>query len=120
TAAAGLQDRLGPEHPSTLVAAVNLASALWVLNDVTGARELDTRTLATCERVFGPEHPTTLACMVNLVQDLLADHETEQAQRLHDEAVGKIERTLGAQHPAAVVFSAGIQRANCDIDPLPL
>ncbi|MFC0430322.1 FxSxx-COOH system tetratricopeptide repeat protein [Kutzneria buriramensis] len=120
TAAAGLRDRLGPEHPSTLVADINLASTLWVLNDVTGARQLDTRTLAACHRQLGPEHPTTLACMVNLAQDLLADHETEQAWQMHDEAVRKIEQKLGAKHAASVEFAAGTQRANCDIDPLPL
>src|SRR4051812_46779101 len=63
---------LGPDHPDTLAAAINLTLALRPVSDAESARVLGQDTLQRCRRVLGPDHPTTLdaadALTVALVQ----------------------------------------------------
>jgi tetratricopeptide (TPR) repeat protein len=117
---AGFAERIGAEHPSTLAATINLGNDLFALGDFAEALALDTTTHEVCARVFGPDHPTTLACVANLAQDLIATGSVAEGQRLHAQAVASLTERLGEQHPAVVEFSTTNQRANCDIDPLPL
>jgi hypothetical protein len=106
--------------PAPVIAVrINLASDLFALGDVEGARRLDRESFAQCGELFGTEHPTTLACGVNLAMDLRHLGRSYEGDRLFEETVEKFRTKLGERHPATVAAAAGA-RANCDIDPLPL
>ncbi|MEU9733140.1 FxSxx-COOH system tetratricopeptide repeat protein [Streptomyces sp. NPDC048002] len=111
---------LGERHPTTLVCATNLASDLYALGDFAAARERDERTLGISREVLGEDHPSTLACAANLPLDLRALGADEEAERLHSRTAERLNRALGADHPAVRQAVSWDDRANCDVDPLPL
>ena len=51
---------LGPDHPTTLLAAAALTVALLWSGEAEPARALGEDTLQRCRRVLGPDHPITL------------------------------------------------------------
>ncbi|GGV44668.1 cytochrome c [Streptomyces longisporoflavus] len=127
-ALASLTERLGEAHPIVLATAINLASDLAALGDHHAARELGRRTLEHCRVTFGDDHPTTLACAGNLAMDLIELGEEAEGAALRADTLARMERVLdaprllvepGTPHPATLQAKAG-QRANCDIDPVPL
>ncbi|MGY1732522.1 FxSxx-COOH system tetratricopeptide repeat protein [Geodermatophilus sp. SYSU D01045] len=65
-AAAGLAGALGPEHPDTLAAQVDLARTLFALWDLDGARRVLEQVAGIRSRVLGPAHPATLTAQANL------------------------------------------------------
>ncbi|MGW5638770.1 FxSxx-COOH system tetratricopeptide repeat protein [Streptomyces sp. NPDC003832] len=111
---------VGERHPTTLVCATNLASDLYALGEFAAARERDERTLRISQEVLGEDHPSTLACAANLPLDLKALGEDEEAERLHSRTAQRLNRVLGADHPAVRQAVSWDDRANCDVDPLPL
>ena len=116
---AGLRDSLGPDHLLTLTCSTNLASDLAAAGDHAAALELDADTLQRSERMLGPEHPSTLACSLNYAFDLTAVGRTAEGRQRFDSVVDAYQRVLGREHPAIVAALAG-ERANCDVDPMPL
>ena len=80
---------------------------------------VDGETLERSERVLGPEHPSTLACSLNYAFDLIAVGRSTEGRQRFDSVVNVYRRVLGREHPAIVAALAG-QRANCDVDPMPL
>ena len=116
--------RFGPpkstlEHVLTLTCAINLASDLAAMGDHEAAYQLDADILARSERLRGVDHPSTLACSLNLARDLIALGRHAEGQRRLDAVVDAYRRGLGPDHPAIVAALAG-ERANCDVDPMPL
>jgi hypothetical protein len=118
-ALAGLRDRLGDDHSATLLCATNLASDAFARGEFEEAEERDREVLARSTARLGGEHPSTLACSANLALDLRAAGRTEEAQKRHTDTVVRLERVLGVTHPATRQASEW-QRADCDIDPMPL
>ncbi|WP_431989277.1 FxSxx-COOH system tetratricopeptide repeat protein [Streptomyces albogriseolus] len=122
-----LSESLGPEHPFTLVAAVNLASDLADLGELDEAVRTGRDTLTRCEQHFGSDHPTTLACAANLSLDLAAVGQEDEAALVRSDTLERMGRVLGphddddtaSPHPAVAALRNG-ERANCDIDPMPL
>ena len=117
---ATFRDRLGEDHPSTITMAINLASDLFALGEVTAAHELDVATTERAERLWGADHLTTLAVKANLAQDLRALGREDESNALRTEVVSKTSARLGTAHPAVREFANPDLRANCDIDPMPL
>ncbi|GAA3105449.1 FxSxx-COOH system tetratricopeptide repeat protein [Streptomyces rectiviolaceus] len=127
-ALSSLTERLGPAHPIALACAINLASDQAALGDHGSARVLGQETLERCRATLGEDHPTTLACAINLAADLTALGEEADGAAVRADTLARMERVLdeprlrsehAAPHPATVQAKAG-QRANCDIDPVPL
>ncbi|GAA1903208.1 FxSxx-COOH system tetratricopeptide repeat protein [Streptomyces durmitorensis] len=127
-ALSSLTERLGEAHPIALATAINLASDLAALGDHHAARVLGERTLELCLRTHGEDHPTTLACAGNLAMDMIELGEETEGAALRADTLARMERVLdaprlltepGTPHPATLQAKAG-QRANCDIDPVPL
>jgi hypothetical protein len=54
------QQAFGPEHPSTLIARLNLARWIGADGHPADARDQLADLLPILERVLGPEHPNTL------------------------------------------------------------
>lgn len=115
----GLRAGLGQDHVLTLTCATNLASDLAARGEHAGAYELDAETLERSERLLGPDHPSTAASSLNLAHDLIALGRRAEGQQRFEAAVDAFRRVLGADHPAIVAALAG-ERANCDVDPMPL
>ncbi|MFF0107447.1 FxSxx-COOH system tetratricopeptide repeat protein [Streptomyces hirsutus] len=120
--------RLGENHPIALSCAINLASDLSALGRPEEARELGDRTLALCRTRLGEDHPTTLVCAANLSLDLAAVGREAEAEELRTTTLERMVRVLdeprraasdGKPHPATLQVRAR-ERANCDIDPMPL
>jgi tetratricopeptide (TPR) repeat protein len=106
----GLHERLGPRHVLTLTCATNLASDLAARGDLEAAKRLDEETFRKSREVLGADHPSTLAVALNLAFDRRADPEP---------VIAAYRRVLGRDHPVIAAAQAG-QRANCDVDPMPL
>ncbi|WP_052721099.1 FxSxx-COOH system tetratricopeptide repeat protein [Actinoplanes rectilineatus] len=114
-----LRDRLGSRHVLTLSCATNLASDLFEAGEVEEARAMDTEQLEGYRAVMGENHPSTLAAALNLAIDLRALGRSDEAYALHDDTLARYQQVLGLEHPAT--RDAGQwQRANCDMDPMPL
>ncbi|MGW0580368.1 FxSxx-COOH system tetratricopeptide repeat protein [Streptomyces sp. NPDC002920] len=123
-----LEGRLGANHPIALACAINLASDLSALGRTAEARELGERTLELCRERLGEDHPTTLVCASNLSLDLVAMGEETAGEELRADTLARLRRVLDgprlrspepAPHPATIQAEAR-ERANCDIDPMPL
>ena len=115
-----LSRRLGPDHPSAIAAEVNLGSDLYATGDLQGALERDQDTWNRLDRVFGHEHPTTLACETNLAIDLRALGREDEGIQRRNHAAEALDRLLGSMHPAVLEAESWEDRANCDLDPMPL
>jgi hypothetical protein len=115
----GLRERLGSDHVLTLTCATNLASDLAARGEHNGAYELDKDTVERSRIQLGPEHPSTLAGVLNLSFDALALGRDAEATTLRRSVLDGYRRVLGEEHPAIVAALAG-ERANCDVDPMPL
>ncbi|KUL22000.1 FxSxx-COOH system tetratricopeptide repeat protein [Actinoplanes awajinensis] len=115
----GLHSRLGAQHVLTLTCATNLGSDLALAGDHQQAYDLDAQTLEGSRTVLGFEHPSTLACALNLAFDLRDLGHHDDYERLFGEVVDAYHRVLGRDHPAIEAANAG-ERANCDVDPMPL
>jgi hypothetical protein len=62
-----VQERLlGPEHPSTLNTANNLAQSLATQGKYADAERIKSEVYGVCKRVLGLEHPDTLSAAGNL------------------------------------------------------
>ena len=77
----------GPDHPDTLTARGNLASAYHSARRLADALPIYERTIADCERVLGQAHPDTLTLRSNL------GHAYHTAGRLTD-AIALFRQTL--------------------------
>ena len=64
------RDRLGADHPHTLMAGHYLAWALWELGRYAESRDLNRDTLERHRNVLGEDHPDTLNSAHNLAMDL--------------------------------------------------
>lgn len=84
-----------------------------------GPYRVDADTLERSERMLGPEHPSTLACSLNYAFDLSAVGRSAEGRQRFEAVIDAYRRVLGREHPAIVAALAG-QRANCDVDPMPL
>lgn len=123
-----LTARLGEGHPIVLACAINVASDLTALGRVAEARQLGEKTLGLCRTRLGEDHPTTLVAAANLSLDLIAVGEEAAGEEMRADALARMERVLDgprlryaepSAHPATLQARAR-ERANCDIDPMPL
>ncbi|HTG32153.1 MAG TPA: tetratricopeptide repeat protein [Thermoanaerobaculia bacterium] len=119
-AAVVLDDEIyGEEHPNTLTARHNLASALREVDDLEGARKLEETILEIRTRVLGAEHPHTLQSKDNLALTLRALGDLEGAWRLQEQTLESRERVLGGEHPDTLASMTNVAAAlhafgNCD------
>jgi tetratricopeptide (TPR) repeat protein len=110
---------LGPDHPCSIVSAINLASDLAALGETKNALQMETEALERASRILGADHPTSLASLANLVLDLRTLGRTQEAETKYADVVTRYRKVLGESHPGTMRAASG-QRADCDIDPLPL
>ena len=90
---------LGPDHPSALASANNLAQTLLARGDLAGAEQLFARVLQARTRVLGPDHVDTLSALNNLAQAVTQRGDIARAQGLQQRALDAGRRVLGPDHP---------------------
>lgn len=91
---------LGPDHPDTAVALLNLAAMYDnAANGDPRAEALLLRALALRRSVFGDEDPATMAAQARLGMVLAGRGERERAIPLLEEALAARERRQGSLHP---------------------
>ncbi|MFN7918180.1 MAG: serine/threonine-protein kinase [Vicinamibacterales bacterium] len=93
----GRRATLGPDHPDTLRAQYDLASAYNYTN-IDEAIRLNEATLAAQRRVLGNEHADTLGSMGNLASMYFSKKMFEPALKLSEEVYELRKRTLGPDH----------------------
>ncbi|MBB3099168.1 tetratricopeptide (TPR) repeat protein [Actinoplanes campanulatus] len=103
-----LRGRLGAEHPFTVAAVTNLASAMS-LEDPASARGISEEAYRSAREVYGESHPDTLLAGANFAAD-------GGASPSLDAVLGGLRRGLGAGHPAVLDVARGV-RAIAHIEP---
>jgi len=100
------EDRLGQEHPHSLICRLNISTALYLEGDYQAAQAEARHAVAGLGARLGPTHPYTLAAGVALGSalarqgSLTAEKELlAEARELEAEVARERERHLGAQHP---------------------
>jgi serine/threonine protein kinase/Flp pilus assembly protein TadD len=99
----GAQRLLGPEHPTTLIAASNLGGTLREENRLAEAESIQLQTLETRRRVLGANHPDTLAAQHNLANTLGDLGRTEEAEKLLVQTLEAQRHVLGEENPETLL-----------------
>jgi tetratricopeptide (TPR) repeat protein len=96
------ENELGPEHPRTAVALVNLANVDAQMGKHAQARAGYRRAIAIQERVYGPTHPIVANTIGNLAiaSSLAGDH--DEAAKLAADALALNEAARGPDHAEVV------------------
>jgi tetratricopeptide (TPR) repeat protein len=93
------RERLGAEHPDTLVIVSILASVLRGQGKYEEAEKMSRRALEGYEKVLGADHPHTLTSVDNLANVLRGQGKYEEAEKMSRRALEGSEKVLGADHP---------------------
>ena len=96
------QDReriLGPEHPDTLTAQINLASTLSHLGNWRKAMELREHVLTYRKKLLGEEHPDTIRSMGILAISYAKNGREQEALELRRQAYEVASRVYGEANP---------------------
>jgi MinD-like ATPase involved in chromosome partitioning or flagellar assembly/tetratricopeptide (TPR) repeat protein len=110
-----LVDRLGPDHPYTIMAVSSLAADLRVQGRYAEARDLDQDALDRSTRVLGEDHHRTTNAMNNLALSLGLVGEFQAAAELDEQTYQIRRRTHGDRHPLTLQYLAALGRDQRDI-----
>ncbi|KAJ7863921.1 hypothetical protein B0H13DRAFT_1899392 [Mycena leptocephala] len=91
--------RLGREHPDTLIAMGNLAASYRALGQSKEAAELQAVVFEKSKLLLGEEHPDTLIAMGNLAASYRALGRSKEAAELQAVVFEKSKLLLGEEHP---------------------
>ena len=97
---------LGPEHPDTLSAAMNLASSLLAVDRVNEAKALAEPHQLLRERVLGAQHPDTLTSLEILAGIAHERGEIDVARGHLEAALSGWESSFGRERPQTLVSAA--------------
>ncbi len=119
------RDRLGADHPQTLMAAHYLAWALWELGRYAESRDLNQDTVERRRCILGEDHLDTLNSAHNLAMDLRMLGDARAASDLDQDTMDRYRRSRGRDHLstlrsasnlAADLRALGEARAARDLD----
>ena len=102
---------LGPEHPSTLNTANNLAQSLATQGKYADAERIQSEVHGVCKRVLGPEHPDTLSAADNLALSLFLQRKYVEAVELFQVVLAGRQRVLEADHPSTLRTMRALENA---------
>jgi tetratricopeptide (TPR) repeat protein len=92
------ESALGPDHPDTVTALVNVAYGYWRLGRHRDALPLEQRALQIAEATLGPDHPTTATRLNNLAATYRDLGQPDKALPLQQRDLQITEATLGPDH----------------------
>jgi hypothetical protein len=96
-------ERLGPDHPDTLITRTNLANWRGFAGDPAGAAAASEELLADYLRVLGPDHPNTLSARDYLAYWRGHAGNPASAAAAYQELLTDQERVLGPDHPNTLI-----------------
>lgn len=96
-------DRLGPDHPDTLIARHNLAHWRAESGDVTRTVTEYTQLLTDCLRILGPDHPDTLSARHSLAYWQADAGDVARAITELEQLLTDYVRVLGLDHPDTMI-----------------
>ena len=99
----GREQQLGARHPSTLIAANNLAMLLRAQGKLSEAEPLCRRALEGIEQQLGALHAHTLLVVNSLALLLEAQGRLSEAEPLYRRALEGQEQQLSAHHPSTLI-----------------
>lgn len=102
---------LGPDHPTTMFAAVDLAVGLLETGDTAQIRSLGEDTLRRAGERLGPRHLLTLGSAALLAQALTWDGEIDRANELGREYLDSTKYHLGPDHLITLIAFAAVASA---------
>ncbi|KIM72204.1 hypothetical protein PILCRDRAFT_804162 [Piloderma croceum F 1598] len=95
---AGREKLLGPEHPETLLAIIELAITFILQEQFNKAESLLEQALTANEKILGAEHPNTLKTVHNLAWTYSLQRRVSEAETLYGRALAGREKLLGPDH----------------------
>ena len=93
------EDRVGSDHPNSLICTLNIATAAYLDNDFDMAETRIQSAVAGLEARIGAAHPYTLAAKMVQASVLAHRGRTAEAADLEQLVTSGRERVLGSQHP---------------------
>jgi tetratricopeptide (TPR) repeat protein len=90
------QRALGADHPTTLMARVELADSMWNLGAIEDAMVIYADAETALARVLGPQHPQTVRCVKARGESLIELGDYASAL----EVLGRVRAMMGARTPA--------------------
>ena len=106
---------LGPDHPDTVIALVNLAYAYWRLGRHSEALPLQQRALEMAEATLGPSHPNTAIRLNNLAGTYRELERLDEALPLLQRSLQITETTFGPSHPDTAVQLDNLAITYCEL-----
>ncbi|CAG8949875.1 hypothetical protein HYFRA_00004203 [Hymenoscyphus fraxineus] len=106
----GRREKLGDEHPATLIAAINVGSIFQDLGHFDRAEGYMAKTLVVQGRHLGKEHPDTLLCANNLALLYLDQGRLKLAEESMERLVEINKRLLGPSHSFTLKSTANLAR----------
>ena len=103
-----LTDALGPDHPHTLTARSNLATAHHAAGHLSTALDMHQAVLADRTRVLGPEHPDTLVTRGDLAVTYRDVGNIRKALDMHQALLADRTRVLGPDHPDTLITRSNL------------
>ncbi|MFY1637129.1 FxSxx-COOH system tetratricopeptide repeat protein [Solwaraspora sp. WMMB335] len=110
-----LLERLGAEHPYTIMATSSLAADLRAKGRYVEARDLDEQVLTLSTDYLGQEHYRTTNAMNNLALSVALVGDFPTAAALDEQALEIRRRTLGHRHPVTLSSVAALGRDYRDL-----
>src|SRR5262249_25542786 len=101
----------GADHPATITARGNLASAYHSGRKLAQAIPLYEQSLADCERVLGPDHTDTLTTRSNLAHAYHTVGRMVEAQAMFERTLADCERAFGPDHPLTQTARENLEAA---------
>lgn len=99
---------LGADHPTALLAAIDVARVDRQLGNAHAVHRRMTPVVRHCRRVFGPGHQETLAAASHLADALQQLGELETARELGEEVLAWCRAGFGFDHPRTLIAANNV------------
>jgi MinD-like ATPase involved in chromosome partitioning or flagellar assembly/tetratricopeptide (TPR) repeat protein len=100
-----ISEKLGADHPYTIMSLGSLAADLRVMGDYQAAKDLQEEVLARSVRVLGDDHERSLMAANNLAVSLRLVGDFQEARRIDEQTYNK-RREISPESNAYVLFCA--------------
>ncbi len=93
---------LGPNHPDTIAARLNLANSYQSAGRTAEAIPIKEQVVADFERILGSDNPSFITARSNLARSYQSAGRTAEAISIKEQVVADRERILGPDHPDTI------------------
>ncbi|KAH8701324.1 hypothetical protein GQ44DRAFT_753515 [Phaeosphaeriaceae sp. PMI808] len=100
--------KLGVDHPDTLMSMANLAATYRNQGRWDAAEELQVQVMETSKKKLGVDHPSTLMSMANLAATYRNQGRWDAAEELEVQVMETSKKKLGADHPNTLMSMANL------------